>query len=254
MNNRFPKLFNSFSLKMICLLFLIVGRGMFEYGNILNQPDKISPLYIIGHFLYAMAIPIAGFLIVEGCIKTKKPAMFIIRMTVAAALTQLLFIFLKYGTGLLNAPVLEDIQNMYFSLLLGLAAVTIMEHVIKKNLKENSFWYNFLGILTILAAVSLAVLLKTEMGPNIILTISCIYLFYDSPLVMLVCMAVIQIVTFGYGWIMYAPLLGTIFIWFYNGKEGPKNILTRIFTYAAYPAAFTIITLAIRALEERGGN
>ncbi len=264
-NSKFKKIFSSFTLKVICLVTMITGMVLVQ----LNSPyykeieelgwsisKKTETLMKLGYNIYYIGVPIACFLLVEGCMKTKNIGRFIRRLFLCALIVEIVFDWAKFGKdgifdfseGIRGNKALTNTPNFFFTLLIGLICISLMEYVVARKFKQGTIRYNLFNLLIVLAGVVLAYFAGFEHGGVGVLMIFAMYFFYGNAYLTLIAVAVLQIVMLGKasGLFMYTPVLGTIVTWFYNGEKGKESKAARAMSYALYPLAYIIVVMYLK--------
>ena len=105
MKQEFKKVFSGFSLKLICLVTMITGMLLVQlnapfYGTDL-QTKKTETLLKLGYNLYYIGVPIACFLAAEAVVKTKNVGKLLLRLFIAAVVTEFVFDLAKYGSAMM---------------------------------------------------------------------------------------------------------------------------------------------------------
>ena len=204
---------NVLLLKLIALTSMIIDH----YGAIFQ--NNINIYRIIGR----IAFPIYCFLLVEGYIHTKNLKNYTLRLFIFALISELPFDMAFYGGLDLKH------QNVFFTLLIGLVAIYLLDHKEKYNIK-NGYIFFFSGILAIILGVD-----YNFIGIIYILTF---YLSKDYPReVRLKRVALILFLTnlATLSFIQQFALLALPIIHYYNGELGPKNKPLQMLFYTAYP-------------------
>lgn len=216
---------NVFILKILALTTMIVDH----YGAIFQ--NDIMIFRIIGR----LAFPIYCFLLVEGYFHTKDVKRYAKRLFIFALISEVPFDLAFYGKiGFVH-------QNIFFTLFIGLVAIYFIEKEGTHNLNKNiiiaiacissillSVDYNIIGILYILAFYFTKNYIKNKR-------------FAVIGMIMLI----VNLMT---SYLQQFSLIALVFMYFYNGKLGPKSKFMQITFYAAYPlhlAIFYIIKLNI---------
>lgn len=205
---------NVFILKIIALISMIIDH----YGAIFN--NNINLYRVIGR----IAFPIYCFLLVEGYIHTSDVKKYLKRLLIFAFISEIPFDLAFYG----KIELLH--QNIFFTLSIGLIAMYLLDKQEEKYVFNNiivyigacfialilAVDYNFLGIIYILMFHKFREYLKTKK------------LYYMALFMFLINLVLSM-------WIQQFSLLALLILYFYNGKLGPKNKLSQMFFYAAYP-------------------
>lgn len=210
-----------FILKIIALLTMMIDH----YGAIFQ--NNINIYRIIGR----LAFPIYCFLLVEGYFHTRNVKKYATRLFVFALISEIPFDLAFYGS------VGFQHQNIFFTLLIGLGAIYLIDNKEKYNIK-NGYIFFFSGILAIILAVDynfigiiyiLAFYFTREYPKTIRLPRVALIIFLAN----LVSMSITQ---------QYA-ILALPIIFLYNKELGPKNKALQILFYAAYPLHLLIYYL-----------
>jgi len=192
-------------------------------------------------YIGRLAFPIFAFQIVEGFVHTSNLKKYILRLLGFAVITEIPF-NLFYSSRWFN----PYHQNVLFTLLLGLLAITVIDNLKKKSAKKvalSVLWLILISVASVLGFV--------DYGFYGVLTIVMFYLFRDFPfawLAQLIGMVLINIVFFEgqvhpfeiFGTTFEIPLQGfavfaLIPIWLYNGKKGRSSKVMQYGFYAFYP-------------------
>lgn len=215
---------SSFVLKVIALITMLIDHsGYVIFG-------KFSFLNYIGRF----AFPIFAFGISEGYLHTKDLKKYFIRLGLFAIVSQLpYYLFISSITtdtvGL----------NIFFTLLLGLASITLYDKCKNK----------IVGVLPIIPICFLAYFLNCEYSWYGILLIFGFYLFKKHKILMnsytFSLMSIYYLIhlcknNFDYRYILlyFSTLCSLFFINLYNGKKGKDS---KYILYLLYPIQFLIL-------------
>lgn len=245
------KVLNSFHLKLITVLLMITGRILVQYyypAMELAVVNKTAPetkaglLFQLGYGLYIAAVPVAGFLLVEALMHTSDRKKLLARLSIVAVLSEIAISGVNQFTGLQHYPAYR--LNFYFTMLLASAAILIVELKLKK-FQEASLKYNLLCLTVFILAATVAMFAGADQGQTGILILVAIYMFRSSFSMMLAAVAVLQIFLGMGSLAAYAPALSVLVLWLYNGEQGVHNKATRVLFYAAYPAAYVVLTLVL---------
>lgn len=248
------KVLNSFHLKLITVITMIVGMILITWFNYLTQGMEdsstlsagLSTLYIASASIYLVSFPLAGFLLVEGALHTSDKKKFILRLLIASLIAELLIDFANYG--LLFERYWWNGFNFFYTMLIALIAIFVIEGKVKK-FGQGTLKYNVYSIIVFLLAAVAAVLLRADQGATGVMTIIAIYMFMGNPPIMLIAVAALQLLFMGnMGVIAFAPVIGIFFTFMYNKEQGTHNKVTRWIFYLAYPIAFVIVNAVIRLI------
>ncbi|GMQ55733.1 TraX family protein [Vallitalea sediminicola] len=212
---------NSTNLKIIaCLTMLVDHLGAIFF-----------PQYIYLRIIGRIAFPIFAFLIAEGYFHTHDVKKYLIRLFTFALISEIPYNLafegniIEFGSGL----------NVFFTLFFGLLAVFVYDH------------YKKLGYLLVLLIGIVAYFLDTDYGILGVLVIFAFYVFrsdfYKQALsYILLTSLFLGIMYFRYHGInlqVFSPI-ALIFIYYYNGKKGPK---IKYLFYVFYPGHLLILGL-----------
>lgn len=213
-----------FCLKLIALFSMLCDH----LGYLLF--DKVSFMNIIGR----LAFPIFAFLLTEGYIHTKNLKRYLLRLFIFAIISQIPFMLYL---SLFNS---NFYLNIFFTLFLGLLAITLFDKIKNKPL----------GLLCTFFIIFWGEMIHCDYGWFGILIILLFYLLKNNKLLMNISIISITFIEYTIKYLkqpsiiifylLIATTLSLIFINFYNGKKG-KNI--KYFLYTFYPLHLLILYL-----------
>lgn len=265
---------NTYRLKLLAISLMLTDH----MGALLISPQKHYWLYFALRGIGRLAFPIFVFLIVEGFFHTRNVRKYLQRLVVFALVSEIPFdlAFYKYHFGvnaitdikgmfisesnfasMLNR--LGEHQNVFFTLFLGLALITLMDMVEKKYNKNDMISISISNILDGLLTIAFCIMayfLKTDYNVAGILLIVAFYLFRGSKVLLTIALLVIygtlecKFDNFAqtgnwFAIINILAVLSIIPIAFYNGEKG-KNI--KYFFYIFYPAHLFCLFLIVSFL------
>lgn len=179
-------------------------------------------LYMMSRLIGRLAFPIFVFLIIQGYQHTSNLRMYLTRLFIFALMSEVPFDLME-SKQLFNV----NHQNIFFTLLIGVAGLAVLEYFIMKE-----------QILPQVGAIVLSVfaaeLLNTDYGWYGVLFILGVGILRDQKIgqtLFGVAMGSAQ---------MFIASVAFLPIWFYNGKRGRQN---KWFFYFYYPAHLLIIYL-----------
>lgn len=220
---------SSFQIKVLAIVTMLIDHiGLFFFPS--------TPIFrIIGR----IAFPLFAFLIANGARYTKNINNYFYRLLGFAFISQIPFY-------LANSKVGESTNklNVFFTLSLGLLTIIVIRKYQKKWL-----WY-----LALVFASLIAFILNFDYQIVGILSVVGFYLFFENPFkIILLQMLLFALPTVFYSLYFYpkstwqimvenmyfAPfaLLALVFIFLYNGKEGPKM---KYLFYLIYPLQYVV--------------
>lgn len=205
---------NVLVLKIIALSSMIIDH----YGAIFHS--DINIYRIIGR----LAFPIYCFLLVEGYQYTSNISKYIKRLLIFALISEVPFDFAFYG-GLEFKH-----QNIFFTLTIGLIAMYLIDK------QEGKYVFNDTAVF--IGACVIAMIFMVDYSFLGIIYILLFHKVRDYPkqkklLIVFIIMFLLNLISTG--WVQQFSLLSIPIIYLYNGKLGPKNKLSQMFFYAAYP-------------------
>ena len=191
------------------------------------RPFDLYTLYLISRFLGRLSFPLFCFLLVEGFLHTKNVARYAGRLFLFALLSEIPFDLAFYGTPFFPAQ-----QNVFFTLLLGLASLLWIER--SERRLPSPYWQISALFGTLLAGFAASVL-QTDYSSWGVLVIAVLYILRQHRILsfclgcaLLTVMSSIEIVAF-----LLVPILLC-----YNGARG---IRLRYFFYCFYPVHLLLL-------------
>lgn len=234
-----------FSLVIVKPLTISSGIKVLSFSNCFFSGNIYCIAYIVGRLIGRLAFPLFCFCLVEGFKKTRSRSKYFLRMIIFALISEIPFDLVIKGK-----MCCMDNQNVFFTLVLGFAAIWIIETVKDKmQLQTNWFGYNiFFSLIAILVGFIFAViaeLIRVDYGFSGVFTIVIIYMFITWG-----CGNVSAIGAGGFvlisGTLMEIPVLFNMFIIkLYKGKKG--NI-GKYFFYVFYPFHLALLYLISRVI------
>lgn len=228
---------SSFNLKVLAILAMLIDHvGLFFFPDI--------PIFrIIGR----IAFPLFAFLIANGAKHTKNITKYFYRLFSFALVSQIPYFLANNKVG---EP--TDKLNVFFTLSMGLLTLIII-----RKYQNKLVWF----FATILAS-AVAFTLNFDYQVVGILSVVGFYLFFEKPFKLIL----LQVLLFALPTVFYtlyfypkstwqimienmyfAPfaLLALVFIFLYNGKEGPK---IKYLFYFIYPVQYIVYYLFLLSL------
>lgn len=194
---------------------------------------ELTLLWLVMRMLIGrLGFPIFCFLLVEGFEHTHNIGKYALRLLLFAFLSEVPFDLAIYGV-----PVYMGYQNVFFTLLVGLLVMIAYRKAAEK-FQEQPFIRMFLYVITLLAGMIVAALLKSDYGAIGVVCIMILYMFRQNKVHQIIagCVAFL--------WEVTAPL-AFIPIAFYNRQRGLK---IKYLFYIFYPAHLFILYLIARLL------
>lgn len=233
---------SSFWLHIVAMAFMLMDH---MWATVV--PDNMW-LTCVGR----LAFPIFAFMIVEGFYHTSSVKKYMLRLLIFAVISEIPF-NLMTGGGLLN----PFHQNVMWTLLLGLVTV----YFIGKLTSGCLCAMRILGaIMVVIVSFLLGSILMLDYGGYGVLTVVTFYLFRGRRWYMRLGQLVgLWIINFEMIGGLELPLslgglsfdfpqqgfavLALIFIWLYNGSQGPHGKAVKYAFYAFYPLHMLILAL-----------
>lgn len=204
--------FNSFTLKGIALVTMLL-----DHIGVILFPEHLWLRY-----LGRLSFPIFCFLVVQGYRYTQNFKKYVLRLLVFALITEPI-----YDRAFLGTYWSMERQNVLITFILGLLMLYVYERV-----KEPYQMFS------LVAFFALAYLLKADYGIYGLLLILLLYLSFNNKAKEAGAIVIWNL--------LYLPSfqvlggLSSFFIYFYNGKRGPKM---KYFFYVFYPLHLFILLI-----------
>lgn len=203
--------------------------------------EKFSFMNYIGR----IAFPIFAYQITEGYIHTSNLKKYFFRLFLFALISQIPFMLF---TSMFSSGIS---LNIFFTLLLGLASITIYETLNKIECKSKitHITYQILGLAILCVIAFLANITNCDYGYFGVLIIFFFYLFRNKKVLMNASFIVLVLIFYGkrlffstayntYLLIALFTIFPLLFINLYNHKKGKD---TKYFLYIFYPLHLLII-------------
>lgn len=215
--------------RLACVSMLIdhIGASCLETG-VLTNASRPLPSYSLYQQVYLLdrvlrligrlAFPIYCFLLVEGFLHTRSVRKYCARLLGFALLSELAF-----DWAFFNTPFYPDYQNVYWTLLLGMLAMVLLQRFANGRLSGA-----LLQIGSAAACMLAAELLRTDYGATGVLLIVLLYELRASRLKQCIAGAFLTAYELT-GPLAFFP------IFFYNGERGRCSRRQSLFYYSFYP-------------------
>ncbi len=211
------------TLKLIAVVTMFI-----DHSGAIVFPGDIAFRYI-----GRLAFPLFCFLLTEGFIHTKNLFGYMIRLLVFAVISEV-----PFDWGLYGEFVHMDHQNVFWTLLLGLMAISCMELVQLENI-----YLTFMARCVIAVPyAALAQLFKTDYRAVGVLLIVSMYLLKRCFPAMILAGGVLLSPLFS-SQIEICALLSYIPMYVYNGERGRVGRIGKWGFYVFYPLHFVILGL-----------
>ena len=240
MNRKQPLELTSFILHILAMVFMLCDH---LWATIVPGNEWLT---CVGR----IAFPIFAFLIVEGYFHTKNLKLYIRRLLIFAALSEIPFNLMTGGSVFNPAH-----QNVLWTFLIGLGLIRLIEWARYKPYQVGRWLLVALGVLL---GGTVALFGMTDYMHYGVMTVLIFYLFRGRRwwcfLGQLVCLAYINLEAmgglvypfelFGREWLFPQQgfaLLALIPIWLYRGKQGLYNKILKYTYYTFYPVHLLIL-------------
>ncbi len=169
------------SLKILAMVLMVIdhiGKAILYLAYLLpNAPiiigtplHKVYFIYKAMRFVGRSAFPIFCFLLVQGFLHTSNRKKYLLRLGIFALLSEL-----PFDLALYNTVFDTNHQNVFFTLLIGLLVLCLMEHFERNPYAQ---------IAVIASGMGLAWLIKSDYSYHGILLIAILYFFRYYPVLM----------------------------------------------------------------------
>lgn len=239
--------FSGTTLKLLALITMLIdhiGAIVLETGLL----PKISSSILSGHstnylpsdytfwanvdmvlrLIGRLAFPIYCFLLVEGFLHTRSAARYALRLGLFALISEI-----PFDLSLYNQLFVNNMQNVFFTLFLGLLALMGMQYA-EHLLEQYAPKLRFLSVLPLIVCALFAGLLRTDYFAFGVLFIGVLYLTRRNKKQQCIVGAI------GVAWEITAPL-AFLPIYFYNGERG--RLKFKYAFYAFYPLHLLLLAL-----------
>lgn len=193
-----------------------------------------SPIYNILRGIGRFAFPVFCFLLVEGFFHTRSKETYLRNLVFSAFLSEI-----PFDLALDGKVWSAEHQNVFFTLAIGLAGITIAEHFMTKAMLDmtKAFLYRVLATVSIVGFAVGAEILHTDYGAMGVITIFILYAMHHKPVMSAVTAWVVLSLT-TYMEVYCFPFIGAVY--FYNGERGKQN---KYFFYLFYPVHLLLLAI-----------
>ena len=228
------------TLKTIALFSMLIDHftAVFEWGSM--HTGSMLFTYEEYYFLRGvgrLAFPIYCFLLVEGYVHTRNVAKYLVRLFLFGLVSEI-----PFDLAFRHTFLVWSYQNVYFTLFLGLLAVTMWDFITKKDPRHCGMGRILLALSAIAFIAFLGRVGNTDYGEWGVLTISALYIFRSSEWLRDL---------FSAGALLMASRLEAVgfveyvLFHFYNGERGRQP---KYFFYLFYPVHLLLLVLICRAV------
>ena len=184
-----------------------------------------------------MAFPIFCFLLVEGYLHTRDKKKYALRLLLFGLISEVPFDMAFWATR-----VTWKYQNVYFTLLLGLLAIWAWDTLCQGDILRCAWWRRAAAAASVLAAMGVAGLMRTDYSWKGVLVIFLLFLFRKRHFLRFAAAGPALLLSGKiemWSWPMF------ILFELYNGQRGRQP---KYFFYAFYPAHLALLALIARLI------
>ena len=230
--NRTQNLFTTTGLKLIAVFSMLIdhfGAAFFviytSYYDSLQDFAGADVIYQVFRGIGRTAFPIFCFILVEGFYHTRNRYRYLIRLLLFSALSEI-----PFDLALQDKMWETGMQNVFFTLWIGCAALLLIEKVRCCN-RGDAVFRTSLSMVIGMAGMLLAYFLKTDYSAYGVLLILVFYWFRCDRRKACLCGFLCMI----WEWLCFPAFL---LIYHYNGQKG-KNL--KYFFYLFYPLHLLVL-------------
>lgn len=235
------------TLKRIALVSMLVDHlaasviaKLYNIPGFLPEASRsgVEAFYNACRLFGRLAFPIYCFLLVEGFLHTSDKKRYAVRLFLFALISEIPFDWAINGQ-LMN----WEHQNVFFTLLLGFAAMWGIDLVLQKLPLSSANLRIFAMAFIIIGVLILAWHVRADYGAAGVLVIVVLYLFHDNyPLAAAIgCLGLTAAVYVESAWsgrMQAAGVIGFLLAYYYNGQKGRLN---KYFYYLFYPVHLLLL-------------
>ena len=233
---------SSFSLHILAMTFMLMD----------HMWATVVPGNLWLNCVGRLAFPMFAFMLVEGYHRSRSVRKYMLRLLVFAIVSEPPFDLMV--SGILLYPFY---QNVMWTLLLGLGTIYLIDRLIGDR---QSLIRLLAAFAAVVVSAVLATLLMLDYYGYGIMTVLTFYIFRGDNwlprLGQLICLGIINLELIG-GQVIPVSLLGLsfdfpqqgfallslVFIWLYNGRQGPHGKAVKYSFYVFYPLHMLILGL-----------
>lgn len=218
------KILNGYQIKIIAILSMLVDHIGFTLGPSILGSVGYYAMRGIGR----LAFPLFAFLIVQGFIHTRRFSTYLIRILIAAVISEIPFDLMTSG------KVFNPLNN---NVLFSFAIALVVLWVIRKASERPSL-KPILSTIAILLGSALAYFGCTDYSYKAVLVVASMYILQNQPVYMYLMICLVMFVNSTM--IDFAAALAIIPMCMYNGAKGRDD---KHLMYIVYPAHMFILWL-----------
>lgn len=251
-------------LKIIAIISMLIDHFAYYFSNAISVE-----VYTVCRIIGRIAMPIFVYLLVQGYFNTKSLRKYKIRLFVAAIITQIVILAMKYiNVSYYSSYVIGvyEFLNILFSLLLSLILICFID---RKIIYVNTFLASILDKLIRLAGILLIVIIyiKIPIDYNYFVPILAISVYIVEKLRELfdwnfknfyyksILGVVLFVLLISSGIILselnFFAIFSIIFILLYNGKLEKKSKILKYVFYYFFPFQHVVLYLLAMLLHDK---
>ena len=233
---------SSFSLHILAMTFMLMD----------HMWATVAPGDLWLNCVGRLAFPMFAFMLVEGYHRSRSVRKYMLRLLIFAIVSEVPFDLMVSGSLLY-----PFCQNVMWTLLLGLGTIYLIDRLIGDR---QSLIRLLAAFAAFVVSAVLATLLMLDYYGYGILTVLTFYIFRGDNWLhrmgQLICLGIINLELIG-GQVIPVSLLGLsfdfpqqgfallslVFIWLYNGRQGPHGKAVKYSFYVFYPLHMLILGL-----------
>lgn len=204
----------------MCTLAGVVAASQYSA----EEMDGLKGVLLLVSYI---ALPIFGFLTVEGVTHTSDFGKYVGTTLIAAVAAELFYDYVRTGTWFYFIG--ENAQNVLFSIVIAQLTVYFL-----KKTEQGKAWGLFLKILLTACGMFWAMLLQCQYSVDIVLYAALVYLLREHKLLRGVTIALIGSFTY------FTPFIAVFFITCYSNERGRYN---KYLFYILYPAMWMFLAV-----------
>ncbi len=212
-----------FSLKLIAVISMLID----------HTGDVLYPGQLWLRYIGRLAFPIYCFLIVEGFLHTRDLKNYMLRLLVFGIISEV-----PFDLAFCGSFIDFRYQNVFWTLLLGLMAISLMSMV-----KYDNIYVRYLLQMMIAVPFGIAAqLMHTDYRWIGVGLIASMYIFRDIETLKVGAGIMLMLPVFT-NQIEYFGVLSYIPIHFYNGRRGLENYFSKWLFYLFYPVHLMVLVI-----------
>ena len=191
------------------------------------EADAIDALKMILMLASYIALPIFGFLTVEGVKRTSNFGRYLVLTLAAAVVAEPFYDYVRFGTWFYFSG--ENAQNVLFTI-----AVTQVMLYYMNRIQQGKAWGIGLKILLVIAGLFWVAVIQSQYGPQIVIFALICYFVPSNKMLRTALIITYSIATY------FTPCIASFFINRYDGERGNYN---KLLFYILWPAMWIAMAL-----------